>query len=109
VHARATDGRITLVAVNSSDQVIAYGDLEKDGHIDHLYCVPNVAGAGVASKLLDELLARAASVGISRLYTEASEIARGLFERNGFALVCRRDFDLHGVSIHNYAMERTLA
>jgi putative acetyltransferase len=108
VHARATDGRITLVAVNASNEVIGYGDLEQDGHIDHLYCRPDAAGAGVAPKLLDELLARAAAVGMSKLYTEASEIARGLFERKGFTLVCRRDFELRGVSIHNYAMKRLL-
>lgn len=43
-----------------------------------------------------------------RFFTEASELARGLFEREGFALVSRRDFVLRGVSIHNYAMERII-
>ncbi len=36
-NSRALDGRITLVAVDDDDKPIAYGDLEADGHIDHLY------------------------------------------------------------------------
>lgn len=109
VHARAMDGRTTLVAVNAAGELVGYGDLEADGHIDHLYFRPDAAGTGMASKLLDELVARAKSAGMVRLYVEASELARGLFERNGFALLRRRDFELRGVQIHNYAMERLLA
>jgi putative acetyltransferase len=109
VHARAMDGRITLVAVNALKEIVGYGDLEGDGHIDHLYCRPDAAGAGVAPGLLDELIARATSTNIPGLYVEASELARGLFERRGFALVSRRDFELRGRLIHNYAMKRSLA
>jgi putative acetyltransferase len=108
VHARAMDGRTTLVAVNESGEIMAYGDLEGDGHIDHLYCRADAAGTGVAIRLSDELVARATAAGISRLYVEASELALGLFERRGFVFVSRRDFDLRGVLIHNFAMERSL-
>lgn len=109
IHARALDGRTTLVAINGSEEIVAYGDMEGNGHIDHLYCRPDVAGAGVASQLLDRLLAIAMSAGMSRLYVEASELARSLFERKGFRIVRRHDFELHGVLIHNYVMERSLA
>jgi putative acetyltransferase len=106
VRRRAADGRITLVAVDDADQVIAYGDLEADGHIDHLYCSPDAAGSGAAGAVLDALLARAE--GLPRLYVEASELARGLFERKGFVVERRRDFEVRGVAIHNYAMARRL-
>ena len=96
----------TLVAVDDADQVIAYGDLEADGHIDHLYCSPEAAGSGAAGAVLDALLARAE--GLPRLYVEASELARGLFERKGFVVERRRDFEIRGVAIHNYAMARRL-
>ncbi len=109
VHAKTIDGRTTLVAVNASSEVIAYADLEDDGHIDHLYCHPDVSGTGVAEQLLDELLVRAIAARMPRLYTEASELAKGVFKRKGFELVCRRDFELRGVPIHNFAMERLLS
>lgn len=109
VHARATEGRLTLVAVDARGDVIGYGDLEADGHIDHLYCRPDAAGTGVAGAILDGLIAHAASRGAPRrLHVEASELARGLFERKGFTVLARRDFEVRGVPIHNYAMELTL-
>ncbi len=106
--ARAADGRLSLVAVDADDVPLAYGDLEPNGHIDHLYCRPDRVGTGVASGLYDELERRARAQGISRLYVEASELARRLFLAKGFAVTARRDFEINGVAIHNYAMEKTL-
>ena len=108
VHARAADGRLTLVAVSPDGEILGYGDLEHDGHIDQLYCSPKAAGAGVAGQLLDALIGRAAGRGLTRLHVEASELARGLFERRGFVIAARQDFELRGVPIHNYAMARSL-
>lgn len=107
LHARATDGRMTLVAIDPAGAVVAWGDLEPDGHLDNLYCRPDAAGTGVASVLLNELLSRASARGITRVHTSASELARGLFERAGFIVLERRDFELRGVPIHHYVMERT--
>ncbi|RAK56678.1 GNAT family N-acetyltransferase [Phenylobacterium deserti] len=108
VHARASDGRVTLVAEGADGTVLGYGDLEADGHIDHLYAHPAAAGTGVGSALLQALVEQARAWGATRLYVEASELARGLFERQGFTTSHRRDFEVRGVPIHNYAMERSL-
>lgn len=105
---QAADGRIVLVAADDEDRPLAYGDLEGHGHIDHLYCRPDVAGSGVASALYDRLEAAARDRGIGRLFVEASEPARRFFLRKGFALLGRRDFILSGVAIHNFAMEKRL-
>lgn len=105
---QAADGRILLVAADESDRPLAYGDLERSGHIDHLYCRPDVAGTGVASALYDRLEAAARDCGIGRLHVEASEPARRFFLRKSFILLERRDFILGGVAIHNFAMEKLL-
>jgi len=107
--ARAADGRIVLVAVDEAGEALAYGDVTKDGHIDHLYCRPDAIGTGIASALYDRLEREALRRGIARLQVDASETARRLFERKGFTLERRRDFTLNGVAIHNYRMTRTLA
>jgi putative acetyltransferase len=109
VDARCRDGRLTLVAVGEDDTPVAYGDLEADGHIDHLYCRPDAIGTGVASALTDRLEQAAREQGIDMLYVEASEAARRLFARKGYAVVKRRVFERNGVAIHNYAMEKSLA
>ena len=84
------------------------GGLEPDGHIDRLYSAPEAAGRGVASRLYDATEAAARAQGISRLFTEASELARRFFERKGFTVLERQDNILHGVPIHNYRMAKTL-
>ena len=108
VAARAEDGRILLVADGADGEAVAYADLEATGHIDHAYCHPDAVGTGVASRLVDRLEAEARGLGLSRLFVEASEAARRLFLRKGFNVVERRDFEIQGVAIHNYLMEKFL-
>ncbi len=92
----------------SEGQVVGYGDLEANGHIDHLYCLPEVCGKGVASQLLQHLTTIAEGRSLPRLFVEASAGARGLFKRNGFSMAARQDFVLRGVPIFNYAMKKVL-
>lgn len=106
---RASDGRTFLVAVGENGQPIAYGDLEANGHIDHLYCSPEAAGRGVASLLYEELERVARNAGIHVLFVEASEPARRFFEKQGFEPVGRNAFKLNGVEIHNYRMRKALS
>jgi putative acetyltransferase len=106
--ARLSDGRLALVTEGDDGEVLAFGDLEADGHIDFLYAAPEAVGKGVAAALYDELETAARERSIARLYSEASEAARRLFLKKGFTMLHRRDFDVRGVPIHNYAMEKRL-
>jgi putative acetyltransferase len=108
IHQLSTDGRTRLVAVDDSDQPIAFADLESNGHIAFLYCSPEMAGTGVASALYDELERIARKRGLNRLYSEASEAARRFFLQKGFAMTSRRQFEISGVHMHNYAVEKIL-
>jgi len=105
---RGLEDRTFLVAVDDDDEPIAYGDLKADGHIDYLYCRPDVVGTGVASALYDDLEAAARQRGLVRLSVNASEAARRLFLRKGFSVVGRNDLLRMGVPIHNYSMEKAL-
>ncbi len=108
MHLWASSGRQVLVASDSDGRVVGYADLEADGHIDHLYCAPEAVGAGVATSLCDALEVLAASEGVGRLYVEASEAARRLFEKRAFCVDNRREWELRGVPIHNYVMSKAL-
>jgi GNAT superfamily N-acetyltransferase len=105
----ATDGRQVLVALDETGQIIGDIDLDPNGHIDHLFCVPEAVGRGVAGALYSELEATAESQGVNELRVEASEAARRFFEKKGFALRARREWELRGVQIHNYEMSKTLS
>ena len=96
------------VAADAADVAQGFIELDADGHIDCFYLAPEVAGAGLGAALYAALEGEARQMGLTRLYVEASEAARRFFLRQGFAVQGRRDFDRHGVAIHNYAMTKTL-
>lgn len=104
----ASGDRTVLVAVDRADIPLAYGDLEPDGHIDHLYCRPDVTRLGVSGGVYDALEVLARERSLQRLYVEASEPARRFFERRSFEVIERRDFVIRGVMIHNFRMEKRL-
>jgi putative acetyltransferase len=99
-HGEASDGRLVLVAADDNDRAVAY--------IDRMFCAPEAAGQGIASRLYDAAETAAREQGITRLFTEASELARRLFERKGFVVLERQDLVVRGVPIHNYRMAKTL-
>jgi putative acetyltransferase len=103
---RMADDRTRLVAV--AGDIAGFIDLEADGHIDLLYVAPAAAGLGVARTLLETVEALGPLSGARRLYAEASQTARPVFERLGFSVLTRRDFEVAGVPIHNWAVEKTL-
>ena len=108
IQALMADRRTRLVAINALAQPVAFGDLEKNGHVDFLYCAPEAVGKGIASTLYDRLEAIARPDGVNALYSEASEAARRFFLKKGFVVKSRRDFEIHGVRIHNYSVEKLL-
>lgn len=107
---RVAGGAMIFVCADEADGTpAAYALLEPDGHLDRLYCHPAHAGRGHGSALLAHAERIGRQLGVSRLFTEASEVARPVFERAGYAVSHRRDFEVDGVAIHNYAMEKLLA
>ena len=106
--ARCADGRHVLVAQDDAGILLGFGDLEADGHLDFLYVAPEAEGLHAGSLLYAALEAHARSLGLTRIFVEASELAKPLFERRGFIVLGRNDLDLDGVGIHNYRMEKRL-
>jgi putative acetyltransferase len=104
----AGDGRSVFVAVDDGGTVVGYTDLESDGHIDHLYCSPEAIGTGAAGLLHEQVEACARQLGLRYVFVEASEAARRFYEARGFVVDERREWDLRGVRIHNYAMSKQL-
>ncbi len=108
VKLRNQDGRRTLVCSNLDQEVLAYAELETDGHIDQVYARPDAAGKEIVSRLYDELESIARDMGLKTLYTEASEGARRFFLKKNFIDHGRQDFEIEGVKIHNYKMDKSL-
>lgn len=101
------DGRTALVS-EADGRPIAFSDHDAAGHIRFLYCDPRHAGRGAADQLVSAIEASAWRQGIGLLSSEASEAAIGFFHRHGFRVITRRELEIVGVVIHNYAVEKCL-
>ena len=97
--------RPTLVACLDG-VLVGFSEFEPDGHIDTLYVHHAYQGRGIASRLLERIEREAASLGVRRLYTEASITARPFFERRGFAVVEAQQVRYRDAVFTNYKMEK---
>ena len=100
-HRRSGDGRLVLVAADEPGRVAAFIDLEPDGHIDRLFCAPEAAGRGVASRLYNAIETAARAQGIQRLFGCPSTITgwqRLLAKTGREAASCRSPLASHDSS-----------
>jgi predicted N-acetyltransferase YhbS len=100
-------GRLCLVAERQG-QVVGFGDVEEDGHLDHLFTHADHQVRGVGRAILQALEDVAGRQGLVRLHTEASITARPFFERQGYRVVQEQEVLCRGVAFVNYRMEASL-
>jgi putative acetyltransferase len=99
---------LTLVALLGGE-VAGFASLRGQDHIDMLYVDPQAAGQGVASTLCDALEKLAGARGATKLSVNASDTARGFFEKRGYQPLHRQTVDCFGEWLGNTAMEKRLA
>ena len=101
-------GELTLVATHGGSPV-GFAALAETIRIDMLYVHPAAAGQGAGAMLCDALEKLAAARGSKELTVEASDTARGFFERRGFAAKTRNTVSLAGEWLANTTMVKPLA
>ena len=99
--------RCTLVA-EENGEVLAFAELERNGHLDMLYCRKDVIGQGIGRLLYEEVEAEAIRLGLDRIFGEASITARAFFKRRGFSVVGEQTVSRGGIELSNFRMEKRL-
>ncbi len=100
-------GALTLVATFGGAPV-GFASLADNSRIDMLYVHPAAAGQGAGAMLCDALEKLAVARGGKVLEVEASDSARGFFERRGFAAKTRNTVALGGEWFANTTMVKPL-
>ena len=90
-------------------QIIGFGELEDNGHIDRFYCHKDFQGKGVGTQILQQIESKARSLGIQKLFTEASITAKPFFEKRGFTTVRQQEVERRGQKLINFVMEKTIS
>jgi putative acetyltransferase len=101
-------GELTLVATHAGS-AIGFAALADNTKIDMLYVHPAAAGQGAAAMLCDALEKLAAARGAKELTVDASDTARGFFERRGFVAKTRNTVSLGGEWLANTTLVKLLA
>ena len=101
-------GQLTLVATLSGSPV-GFASLEGKDKIDMLYVHPAAAGQGVGAMLIDALEKLAGSRGAVKLIVDASDSARGFFEKRGYVAQQRNSISLGDEWLANTTMQKQLA
>jgi putative acetyltransferase len=86
-------GELTLVATLAGSPV-GFASLAGKDKIDMLYVHPAAAGQGVAAMLIDALEKLAGSRGAAKLVVDASDSARGFFEKRGYVALQRNSVSM---------------
>ena len=101
-------GELTLIATMEGSPV-GFASLAGKDKIDMLYVHPAVAGQGVGNMLVDALEKLAGARGVARLVVDASDSARGFFEKRGYVAQQRNSVSLAGEWLANTTLQKQLA
>jgi putative acetyltransferase len=101
-------GDLTLVATYGG-AAVGFTSLADNSRIDMLYVHPAAARQGAAAMLCDALEKLATARGTKKLTVEASDTARGFFEKRGFTAQQRNTVLLGGEWLANTTLTKSLA
>jgi putative acetyltransferase len=98
---------LTLVATLGGS-VVGFVVLKGPDHVEMLYVHPAGIGKGAGAMLLDAIERLAAGRGAAKLTADASDTARGFFERRGFVAQMRNTVSRGDEWLANTTMEKKL-
>ena len=100
--------QLTLVATMAGSPV-GFAALASGNRIEMLYVHPAAAGQGVGAILIDALEKLAGSRGAAMLAVDASDSARGFFEKRGYTAQQRNSVLVGGEWLANTTLHKQLA
>ncbi|MGB8105464.1 MAG: GNAT family N-acetyltransferase [Pseudolabrys sp.] len=100
--------RLTLVATMEGSPV-GFASLEGKDKIDMLYVHPAATGQGVGAMLIDALEKLASSRGEVKIVVDASDSARGFFEKRGYVAQQRNTVLVGDEWLANTTLHKQLA
>ncbi len=106
--AKRLSGQLTLIATLQGSPV-GFASLAGGDKIDLLYVHPVAAGQGVGNMLIDALEKLAGARGAAKLIVDASDTARGFFDKRGYVAQQRNSISVGDEWLANTTMDKQLA
>jgi putative acetyltransferase len=100
--------QLTLVATLQGSP-IGFASLADNDRVDMIYVHPSAAGQGAGAMLADALEKLAAARGAKNLSVDASDTARGFFEKRGYVARQRNSVSIGDEWLANTTLSKQLA
>ncbi|TSO25816.1 GNAT family N-acetyltransferase [Lactobacillus sp. LL6] len=84
------------------NQIVGFGDISKDGYLDHLFVHKDFQGQGIASNLCNKL----ESIPSKQITTHASITAKPFFEKRGYKVIKKQTVVRNKIELVNYVMRK---
>ena len=97
-----------VFVAEENTQIVGFGELESNGHVDRFYVHKDYIGRGVGRKIYQEIEAKAIALNIEKLFVEASITAKPFFQKRGFSLVRKQIVVRNDVGLANFVMIKHL-
>ena len=98
----------SCLIAEEDNQPLGFATLAPDGEVGMLYVRWDRSRQGIASTLLQEIVALAETRGLARLHTIASKFSRRLFSRFAFSVAETEQSEHHGAVFVRYRMTRDI-
>ena len=98
---RSLQAHYSIVAVDNGI-IVGFGDIDKDGYLDHLFVHAEHQGKGIATAICNQL-EKAVQGNIT---THASITAKPFFEKRGYKVVKEQQVKRQGIFLTNFCMEK---
>ena len=97
---------VRTIVAELDGQVAGFVSFESNGHIAYLFTAPHATRRGIASTLLARASEEMEAENVYEHFTEASLVARPVFERHGFEVEAEQVVERDGVKMRRFAMRR---
>jgi putative acetyltransferase len=101
--------QLRIIVAEENGIMAGFISYQLDGYIFQLYTHPVFARRAVASRLYLQAESELRSSGVVRVFTEASLVARTLFERHGFQVDREECVERRGEVFRRFVMHKSLA
>ncbi|HCW74207.1 MAG TPA: GNAT family N-acetyltransferase [Clostridiaceae bacterium] len=96
---------VTIVA-EENGSIVGFGDMDREGYLDHLYVHKDHQRKGVAAKIVGALENEAEFHDIPAFTTFSSITAKPFFEKMGYRVMYKNTVIREGVELINYFMKK---
>lgn len=95
-------------AATRRGKIVGFFTLEADGHLDFAYVALEEMGKGTALRLYEACEAEARRMGLDKMTTEASFLARRFFLKRGWQVDARQTVIRDSIGLDNFRMSKVL-